>query len=241
MEKQVEKLERGNALLGNANERLRESEEKFKTIFENANDHIVYVDVDGAVIDVNEEVKDLFGYAREEVVGEKFYGFGALSSEDWQRCIELSGDLLTGKTTETQVLELQARHKNGTKVFIEVNPRLVSRDDEIKGILAITRDITACRQEQELLRRHKDGLERLVNERTYSLEEENTTLRAVLPKTRRSGLLGNTRERAASTKSAGPCRSRISMPNTMLTYFAIAAGIAVLLLGTITEGSSRLC
>ncbi|NQT74820.1 MAG: PAS domain S-box protein [Chloroflexi bacterium] len=180
--KQLIRSREQNALLIEANRQLRDSEEKFKTIFENANDHIVYISTDGTVIDVNDKVEDLFGYKREEVVGKKFFEFGALSAEDWQRCIELSKELLEGKTAETQVLELQAKHKNGTKVFIEVNPRLVSGNGEIKGILAITRDITARKREQELLRRHKDDLERLVSESTSSLEDANIALRVMLEK-----------------------------------------------------------
>ncbi|MFC2027279.1 PAS domain S-box protein [Chloroflexota bacterium] len=182
LKKQLRDLQQQNAHLMELNRQLRDSEEIFKTIFENANDHIVYITTDGTVIDVNDKVEDLFGYTRDEVVGKKFYEFGALSAKDWQRCIELSKELLEAKTAETHVLELQARHKNGNKVYIEVNPRLVSGNGEIKGILAITRDITARKREQELLRKHKDDLERLVGERTSSLKDANIALRVMLEK-----------------------------------------------------------
>lgn len=175
-------LQKANALLTEEIERLRESEEKFKTIFENANDHIVYMGTDGIVIDVNPKVEDLFGYKREEVIGKKFYEFGALTPQDWQRCIDLSRDLIEGKAAQPRILELEAKRKDGTVVFIEVNPRLVVKDGEIKGILTICRDITARKREEALLRQHRDELERLVRERTSNLEEANTALRVMLQK-----------------------------------------------------------
>ena len=44
-------------------EALRESEEKFKTIFEYANDEIAYLDNFGNFIDVNTKVEEIFGYS----------------------------------------------------------------------------------------------------------------------------------------------------------------------------------
>jgi len=43
---------------------LQESEEKYRTIFDNANDEIVYLDIDGTILEVNDKVKDIFGYKR---------------------------------------------------------------------------------------------------------------------------------------------------------------------------------
>ncbi|MBM3132487.1 MAG: PAS domain S-box protein, partial [Chloroflexi bacterium] len=148
LSERVSSLLRENALLAERIERLRESEDKFKTIFENANDHIVYMGIDGIVIDVNPKVEDLFGYKREEVVGKRSYEFGALTPDDWQRCIDLNRDLIEGRATHPRILELKAVRKDGTTVFIEVNPRLVVRDGEVKGILTITRDITARKREE---------------------------------------------------------------------------------------------
>jgi len=178
----VRVLTEQSALVIEASEKLRESEEKFETIFENANDHIAYVGVDGTVIDVNHKFEDVFGHKRASVIGKKFYEFGVLSPEDWQRCIGLANELIAGRVVASEVLEFEAIGKDGRKIYIEVNPRAVVKDGEIKGVLAITRDITARKREEELLRRHREDLERLVKERTSNLEEANTALRLMLRK-----------------------------------------------------------
>jgi len=159
-----------------AEEALRESEEKFKTIFENANDHIVYIDVDGTVIDINRAFEDILGYKREDVVGKKFYEFEGMNADDWQTAIDAANNLLEGKTVEDRVFEFEAVASDGRKIYIEVNPKAVVKDGEIKGVLAITRDVTARKMEME-------DLEGLVKERTSNLEEANTALRVMLKKT----------------------------------------------------------
>ncbi|NQT71356.1 MAG: PAS domain S-box protein [Chloroflexi bacterium] len=158
-----------------AEDALRESEEKFKTIFENANDHIVYIDVDGTVIDINQAFEDILGYKREEVIGKKFYEFEALNLGDWQKAIDAANDLLEGKSVEDQVFEFEAIASDGRTIYIEVNPKAVVKDGRIVGVLAITRDVTARKQE-------RDDLEELVKERTSNLEEANTALRVMLKK-----------------------------------------------------------
>ncbi len=180
LRKQIEALKRENALLSEANERLRESEEKFKTIFDNANDEIIYVGADGTIIDINHKVEDIFGYKREEAIGKKFYEFDVLSPEEWQKLIDLTQDLLSDRTSQMQVLQFEARRKGGEKIYLEVNPRLIKREGQTIGILAIIRDISTRKWEEELLRKHTEQLDKLLNERTHNLDELNAALKVML-------------------------------------------------------------
>ena len=180
LRKRIEELKRENASLTKAIEHLRESEEKFTTIFQNANDEIIYIGADGTIIDINHKVEDIFGYKREEAIGKKFYEFEVLSPEEWQRLIDLTQDLLSGKTSQIQVLQFEARRKGGEKIYLEVNPRLIKRDGQTIGILAIIRDISTRKREEELLRRHTEQLDKLLNERTHNLDELNAALKIML-------------------------------------------------------------
>ena len=180
LQKQLEALKRKNAKLIEANERLRESEEKFTTIFQNANDEIIYIDADGTIIDINHKVEDIFGYKREEAIGKKFYEFDVLSPEEWQRLIDLTQDLLSNRTSQMQVLQFEARRKGGKKIYLEVNPRLIKREGQTVGILAIIRDISTRKREEELLRKHTEQLDNLLKERTLNLEELNAALKVIL-------------------------------------------------------------
>ena len=178
--KQIEALKREVAALSESNERLRESEEKFTTIFQNANDEIIYVGADGTIIDINHKVEDIFGYKREEAIGKKFYEFDVLNPEEWQRLIDLTQDLLSNRTSQMQVLQFEARRKGGEKIYLEVNPRLIKREGQTVGILAIIRDISTRKREEELLRKHTEQLNNLLKERTLNLEELNAALKVIL-------------------------------------------------------------
>ncbi len=163
-------------------EKLRESEEKFKTMFENANDHIAYVDLEDRIIDVNHKFEDLFGHRREDVIGKTFYDFAVLSAEAKEKSLEHTRKLIGEDPGQNPVLEFEAIDKDGNQVYLEVNPRAVVKDGQIVGFLSITRDITERKMAEKELQRHQDELERLVKERTANLEEANTALRVMLKK-----------------------------------------------------------
>jgi len=55
-----------------AEQALRESEQRFRSIFEHAGVGIGYAAVDGRIIDVNRTLESMLGYGREEVIGQSF-------------------------------------------------------------------------------------------------------------------------------------------------------------------------
>jgi PAS domain-containing protein len=48
---------------------LKESEEKYRTVFESANDIIILLDTAGKILDVNARIKDVGGYGSDELIG----------------------------------------------------------------------------------------------------------------------------------------------------------------------------
>lgn len=127
-------------------ETLRKNEIKLKTIFENANDEIIYMDLDGTILEVNKKVEDLFGYKQEEVVGKKYYEFDALSERNLQKTKELISEALSGKPTSLR--RFAAKHKDGTDVYVETSTSLV-KDGEMKNILIVMRDISERKHAEE--------------------------------------------------------------------------------------------
>ncbi len=140
-----------------AEEALRESEEKFKTIFENANDLIAYIDVDGTIIDANDKVKDLFGYERDELIGRRFNDFRVFTPEDTERSLKYIEEVSKGRPMP--MMGFKAFRKNGTTFYIEANSKLIKKDGKINGILSIIRDISQRKRVEEELKRAKDAAE----------------------------------------------------------------------------------
>jgi len=58
-----------NNLLLRGDEQLVSTDEVYKIAFDSANDVIIIIDNEGKIIDVNEKLKEVGGYDREELVG----------------------------------------------------------------------------------------------------------------------------------------------------------------------------
>ncbi len=125
---------------------LRDNEKKFRTIFESANDIIMYVDRFGKIIDINKKVEDILGYKRKDVVGKNFAKTGALTVGNLPKMLKLflksvrEGDVLGGGSTN--IMELELRHKNGKTVPLESSTQIIKKNGKLVGFLNILRDIT---------------------------------------------------------------------------------------------------
>jgi len=150
-----------------AEELLYESEEKFRTIFEHANDEIVYLDKSGKIIDINKKSEEIFGYKREDIIGKNFVELGFLGVENISKMVELFVDVvMKGKPIPFFLLEL--KRKDGNEIFAEVSTRLIKKNGEIEGILSILRDITERKQAEENIKaslREKEVLLREIHHR----------------------------------------------------------------------------
>lgn len=123
-----------------AEKTLRESENKFRTIFENVNDMIIYLDKRGKVLDINKKVEDILSYRRDEVIGKNFVKLGVFGAKGLPRIFKLFTDLLRGDRT-VDMMELEIRDKKGNRVPIEANVKIVKRDGEKEGVVVIIRQI----------------------------------------------------------------------------------------------------
>ncbi len=150
--------------------------EKYRIIFEHANDEIIIIDRNGTVVDVNDKIEDIFGYKRREVIGKDFIDFEFINPEDLQSKIEIFSDIISGKTA--QFMEFEAVHKDRKqKRFVEVNPHVIKKDGEVYWIIAMIRDITQRKKIENKLKKYREHLEKQVAERTDELANSNVQLR----------------------------------------------------------------
>jgi PAS domain S-box-containing protein len=134
-----------------AEEQLLESEEKFRTIFENASDEIVYMDKDGTIIDISKK-ETLFGYDPEEIIGKNFTELDFVGL-DMKKIDSFFRDIvIEGENMPVAMTEFEFSHKNGGRVFAEVSTRVIKKKGEVEAILGIVRDVTERKKAEEKIK-----------------------------------------------------------------------------------------
>jgi len=126
-----------------AKEALKESEERFRNLFEKANDGLVFIDFDGRIIDINEKATELAGLKKEDMVGMPFLELNLLAQQNMPQPSNGSGAF---SSHSTEGIEVSIKRKNGGLRQLEVNTSVIEQNGIPKGALAIVRDITERRR-----------------------------------------------------------------------------------------------
>ncbi|MEL7313733.1 MAG: PAS domain S-box protein, partial [Cyanobacteria bacterium J06559_3] len=125
-----------------AEEALRESEQRFRTLVEQATDALYVVDPSGRFLDVNQEACQTLGYNREELL--------KLAVPDIQTVVPMDELVCDGRVTLEHPITKEGMHqrKDGSQFPVEVRLGRI----EIGGrtvLLALARDITARKQMEQ--------------------------------------------------------------------------------------------
>lgn len=142
-------------------EKITESAEKFREIFENARDVIALLDLSGRFIDINKRVEEIGGWKREELIGKHFWETGILLPEDIPKYLGLIREFTrSGKYWE--FLEIPVRKKNGEIIMVEASTRVLKRNNKPYGLLSIARDITERKKMEKALKESETRYRTLV-------------------------------------------------------------------------------
>jgi len=138
---------------------LRDSEIRYRRLFEAAEDGILILDATtGTIADVNPFLIDLLGYSREEILGKNLWEIGAF--EDVAQSKELFATLQEKKYVRYEHLPLES--KDGHRVDVEFVSNVYDADYE-RVIQCNIRDITKRKQTEDTLRETREYLESLFN------------------------------------------------------------------------------
>lgn len=121
-----------------ANESLKTSEERYRDLFENANDTIYLHDLTGKFISVNQTGERMFGYTREEAV--KLNIGQVVAPESLEKAKLQIAAKIAGLPASNY--EIDCIRKDGKKVSFEVNSRVIYEAEKPVAIQGIARDIS---------------------------------------------------------------------------------------------------
>ncbi len=133
---------------------LRESEEKYRTLVEDALIGIMNVDLTGKITYVNKTILEATGYSWEEMVGKNAFRLGLISDETIKVLRERMKKKLMGQTTG--ILEIQYKRKDGEWIWLQIRGMVLRKHNMPVGIQIIGDDITERRRAEEELRESQE-------------------------------------------------------------------------------------
>lgn len=156
-----------------AEEAMRLSEQKYRELFEHANDIIFILDFDGRIQSCNAAAANTYGYEPQQLLG---LNIEALLDRDH---LPVMREFIRRKVEGIDVQnpqEFLTHTRDGEAVWVEVNARIVSENDRPVAVHGIARNITDRKKMEEALRKRERELE----EKSRNLEDANTALKVLL-------------------------------------------------------------
>jgi PAS domain S-box-containing protein len=143
-----------------AEEALRESEEKYRTILEDIEDGYYEVDIAGNLTFFNDPMCRIIGYSRDEMIGMNNRQY--MDKENAKKVYQAFNRVYTtGK--HTKEFDWEVIRKDGTKRFIEASVSLKRNSEgEPIGFRGIVRDITERKQMEEALQESEEHFRALI-------------------------------------------------------------------------------
>ena len=132
---------------------LRQSEEKYRDLFENANDLIQSIGPDGAFLYVNRAWMETLGYGEDEVPGLTVFD---ILHPDCSECGPDFKSVVFGETSGR--VETIFITKNGKKINVEGNISRAFSEGKLIGTRGIFRDITERKEAEEVLSSERERL-----------------------------------------------------------------------------------
>jgi len=143
-------------------ERIRQSEERYRTILDEMADAYYEVDIVGNYTFVNDSLCRHLGQSKEELLGASFRG--SIAKEDIETVYNAFGRIYGTGKPERDIF-YKVIHKDGTIGFAEnTGFPLKNQKGEIIGFRGIGRDITQRRQMEEALRQSEERYRTIIKE-----------------------------------------------------------------------------
>jgi PAS domain S-box-containing protein len=129
-------------------ESLRESEEKFRSIFESATDTMILLDTAGRILDVNKKAIEVYGGSKEELIGKHFTRIcvGIVSPAIIPKVVKAFAEGLANKKPR---LNVTIKNKKGQEIFLECSNSIIKKGDKVVATLVIARDVTERKEAEQ--------------------------------------------------------------------------------------------
>ena len=144
-----------------AEEKILQSEERFRITFENAAVGIAHVDLNGRWLMVNDRLCEIVGYSREELLNITFQDI--THPDDLNADLQLMYTLLDGKI-DTYSIEKRYIRKDASMVWINLTVALARKKDGAPHyFISVVQDISDRKKTQDALKQSEEQFRTLAN------------------------------------------------------------------------------
>lgn len=140
---------------------LKESEEKFRTLFESSPEQIILIGIDGVIKEVNQKTVEDYGLEKEDFVGKHFSELGVLREEDLPQHAEIFQKIIEGERVEP--VEVSVVSEKGRRKWSLAYPAAIMKNDTIDGFIFVAVDITERKKAEEELIQQKELLQTILD------------------------------------------------------------------------------
>src|SRR5665647_1045539 len=165
-----------------AEEKIRESEEKYRNIIETANEGICVMDAEARITYINKKIREMFGYGHKKIIGRPVWDF---LSEEGKAILKLNLEKRLQGVNE--IYEFELIRRDGSSLWVLINAKsLFNKDGKFVGSLIMLTDINERKHAEEELRQARDELEIRVIERTAELKQSNDNVKTEIKKRKKA-------------------------------------------------------
>ena len=140
---------------------LQESEENYRTLFDEAADLIAIVDAHGTFLNLNRKFVEESGYPREEMIGKNVLTSGMVTAPSAAKIAFHLGQMLLGK--KSPLFEIDGVTKNGTVIPYEILATPIIKNGKISAVQATLRNLTERKHAEKEISDRKKMLEEIVS------------------------------------------------------------------------------
>jgi len=138
-----------------AENKLRESEKKYRGLFEYTTDGTLVLDARGDILDVNTKICEMLDLTKDSFIGKNLFSMDLLTATSLPLVVNQFEQLLSEKTAKSYTTEI--KNKQGMVLNVEISSFfLIKKDNEVDNFVLIVRDITLRdANEKERIREHE--------------------------------------------------------------------------------------
>ncbi len=145
-----------------AEENLKESELRYRNLFDHANEGLILLTMDGKIAELNQSFAQMHGYTVDEMKNMDIKDLDVLREATFDSREEIMQRILAGEVVR---FEVEHYHKDGHSFFMNDTVSLITISGQ-QYFLAFHQDITEHKRAEEELRNSENNYKTLFNENT---------------------------------------------------------------------------